>query len=77
MHASFNETVFERYKDIMKELYNELMGQELLVSLLPEKTIPIDLRKNSKKENDLSRYISSSKKVPKAFQAPTRLKDIR
>ena len=61
----------------MKELYNELMAQELLASLLPEKTIPINLRKNSKKERDLSMYISSSKKVAKVLQAPTKLKGIR
>ena len=50
LHPFFNEGVFVCYKNIVKELYNKLMEEELLASLLLEKTIPTNWCNNSKKE---------------------------
>ena len=77
LHPFFNEGVFVCYKNIVKELYNKLMEEELLASLLLEKTIPTNWCNNSKKEKDPSICISSSEKAAKAPQSPTKSKDIR
>ena len=75
MH-SFNMAVFERYKDVVKELYTEPM-EKLLESFLLEETIQTRFCNNSEKEKSPATSISSSMKAPKAPQIPTKSKNIR
>ena len=67
-HSCFKNAVFERYKDIIKELYIETMEEELLGSFFLEETIPTSQHSNSKKK-DPSMSISISKKAANAPQA--------
>jgi len=72
-NSSFSKAIFERYKDMVKELYIEPKEEEILGSFLLEENIPTSSRKESTTSTSGNR-----KKAVKAPQVPPpKSKDIR